>query len=100
MVRQDPDVVMVGEIRDIETANVAIQAALTGHLVFSTLHTRSAAGSVTRLINMGVQPFLINSSFRRCWTTAVPFISALTVKKKHPMMIILQVKQAAYCKIN
>jgi type IV pilus assembly protein PilB len=63
VVRQDPDVIMIGEIRDIETANVAIQAALTGHLVFSTLHTRSASGSVTRLINMGVQPFLINSAF-------------------------------------
>ena len=63
VVRQDPDVIMIGEIRDIETAGIAIQAALTGHLVFSTLHTRSAAGSVTRLINMGVQPFLINSAF-------------------------------------
>ena len=63
IVRQDPDVIMIGEIRDIETADIAIQAALTGHLVFSTLHTRSAAGSVTRLINMGVQPFLINSAF-------------------------------------
>ena len=63
VVRQDPDVIMIGEIRDIETADIAIQAALTGHLVFSTLHTRSAAGSVTRLINMGVQPFLINSAF-------------------------------------
>ncbi len=63
VVRQDPDVIMIGEIRDIETANIAIQAALTGHLVFSTLHTRSASGSVTRLINMGVQPFLINSAF-------------------------------------
>ncbi|MBH38305.1 type II secretion system protein GspE [bacterium] len=63
VVRQDPDVIMIGEIRDIETADIAIQAALTGHLVFSTLHTRSASGSVTRLINMGVQPFLINSAF-------------------------------------
>jgi type IV pilus assembly protein PilB len=63
IVRQDPDIIMVGEIRDIETASIAIQAALTGHLVFSTVHTRNAAGSVTRLINMGVQPFLINSSF-------------------------------------
>ena len=53
---------MIGEIRDIETASIAIQAALTGHLVFTTLHTRSAAGSVTRLIDMGIQP-LINSAF-------------------------------------
>ena len=63
VVRQDPDVIMIGEIRDIETASIAIQAALTGHLVFTTLHTRSAAGSVTRLIDMGIQPFLINSAF-------------------------------------
>lgn len=57
--RQDPDVIMVGEIRDLETAQVAIQASLTGHLVFSTLHTNDAAGTVTRLIDMGVEPFLI-----------------------------------------
>ena len=62
IVRQDPDIIMIGEIRNIETASIAIQAALTGHLVFSTVHTRNAAGSITRLINMGVQPFLINSS--------------------------------------
>jgi type II secretory ATPase GspE/PulE/Tfp pilus assembly ATPase PilB-like protein len=62
LVRQDPDVIMVGEIRDRETAEIAIQAALTGHLVFSTLHTNDAAGAITRLINMGVEPFLIASS--------------------------------------
>ncbi len=60
--RQDPDVIMVGEIRDLETARVAIQASLTGHLVFSTLHTNDAAGTVTRLIDMGVEPFLIAST--------------------------------------
>ena len=60
--RQDPDVIMVGEIRDLETAQVAIQASLTGHLVFSTLHTNDAAGTVTRLIDMGVEPFLIAST--------------------------------------
>jgi len=60
--RQDPDVIMVGEIRDLETAQVAIQAALTGHLVFSTLHTNDAAGAITRLIDMGVEPFLISST--------------------------------------
>ncbi len=60
--RQDPDVMMVGEIRDLETAQIAIQASLTGHLVFSTLHTNDAAGAVTRLIDMDVQPYLIAST--------------------------------------
>ncbi|UCG48797.1 MAG: Flp pilus assembly complex ATPase component TadA, partial [Phycisphaerales bacterium] len=62
ILRHDPDIVMVGEIRDRETANIAIRAALTGHLVFSTLHTNDAAGAVTRLIDMGVEPFLLASS--------------------------------------
>ena len=62
VLRQDPDVIMIGEVRDYETANISIQAALTGHLVFTTLHTRSAAGTVTRLVDMGVQPFLLNST--------------------------------------
>ncbi len=62
IVRQDPDVILVGEIRDMETAEIAIQAALTGHLVFSTLHTNDAASAVTRLIDMGIEPFLITSS--------------------------------------
>ncbi len=60
--RQDPDVMMIGEIRDLETAQMAVQAALTGHLVFSTLHTNDAAGAVTRLIDMDVEPFLISST--------------------------------------
>ncbi|MBI4431904.1 MAG: Flp pilus assembly complex ATPase component TadA [Candidatus Omnitrophica bacterium] len=62
ILRQDPDVIMVGEIRDAETADVAIKAALTGHLVLSTLHATTAAGAVTRFINMGIEPFLITSS--------------------------------------
>ena len=62
MVRHDPDVIMVGEIRDKETADIAVQAALTGHLVFSTLHTNDAAGAITRLLDMGVEPFLVASS--------------------------------------
>ena len=62
ILRSDPDVVMVGEIRDSETAEIAIRAALTGHQVFSTLHTNDAAGAVTRLVDMGVEPFLISSS--------------------------------------
>jgi general secretion pathway protein E len=60
--RQDPDVIMVGEIRDRETAEIAIQASLTGHLVFSTVHTNDAAGAITRLIDMGVEPYLVGSS--------------------------------------
>ena len=62
LLRQSPDIVLVGEIRDTETADIAVKAALTGHLVFSTLHTNSACGAMTRLIDMGVQPFLIASS--------------------------------------
>src|SRR6266566_3413069 len=62
VLRQDPDVILVGEIRDRETAEIAMQAALTGHLVFSTLHTNDAPGAVTRLVDMGIEPFLISSS--------------------------------------
>ncbi len=60
--RQDPDIIMLGEMRDLETAQIAIQASLTGHLVLSTLHTNDAAGAVTRLVDMGVEPFLISST--------------------------------------
>ena len=62
IVRQDPDIILVGEIRDLDTAEIAIQAALTGHLVFSTLHTNDSASAVTRLIDMGIEPFLVTSS--------------------------------------
>lgn len=62
IVRQDPDVILVGEIRDLETAEIGIQSALTGHLVFSTLHTNDSASAVTRLIDMGIEPFLVTSS--------------------------------------
>jgi general secretion pathway protein E len=61
-VRQDPDVILIGEIRDHETAEIAVQSALTGHLVFSTLHTNDSASAITRLVDMGVEPFLISSS--------------------------------------
>ena len=64
MLRQAPNVILVGEIRDIETAEMAIQAALTGHLVFSTLHTNDAPSAITRLIDMGVKPFLVASSIQ------------------------------------
>jgi type II secretory ATPase GspE/PulE/Tfp pilus assembly ATPase PilB-like protein len=62
VLRQDPDVIMVGEIRDRETADIAIRASLTGHLVFSTLHTNDAAGAITRLVDMGIEPFLVASA--------------------------------------
>jgi general secretion pathway protein E len=62
ILRQDPDIIMIGEIRDIETAQIAIQASLTGHLVLATLHTNDAASAVTRLTDMGVEPFLLSSS--------------------------------------
>jgi general secretion pathway protein E len=84
--RQDPDVMMVGEIRDLETAQVAVQAALTGHTILSTLHTNSAAAAVTRLLDMGVEPFLITSTLnavlaqrlvrRLCPNCREPFVPA------------------------
>jgi general secretion pathway protein E/type IV pilus assembly protein PilB len=64
MLRQAPNIIMVGEIRDRETAEIAINAALTGHLVFSTLHTNDAPGAVTRLVDIGVKPFLVASALR------------------------------------
>lgn len=64
ILRQDPDILMIGEIRDIETAQIAVQAALTGHLVLATLHTNDAASAVTRLLDMGVEPFLLSSTLR------------------------------------
>src|SRR5207253_6400160 len=62
MVRADPDVIMVGEIRDHETARIAVESALTGHLVLSTLHTNDASSAITRLIEMGIEPFLVASA--------------------------------------
>ncbi len=62
LLRQDPDIIMIGEIRDHETAHTAVQAALTGHLVLSTLHTNDAPSSITRLVNIGLEPFLIGAA--------------------------------------
>src|SRR5690606_11798636 len=62
LLRQDPDVIMLGEIRDLETAHTAVQAALTGHLVLSTLHTNDAPSSMTRLVNIGLEPFLVGAA--------------------------------------
>src|SRR3989339_149905 len=64
LLRQDPDIIMVGEIRDRETARIAIQAAVTGHLVLATIHTNNAAGAIVRLINMGIEPFLLASALK------------------------------------
>jgi general secretion pathway protein E len=64
LLRQDPDIVMIGEIRDLETAQIAVQASLTGHLVFSTLHTNDAISAFTRLVDMGLEPFLVASALR------------------------------------
>jgi type IV pilus assembly protein PilB len=91
LLRQDPDVIMVGEIRDEETAHTAIQAAMTGHLVFSTLHTNNACSAITRLINMGVEPYLIGAALnmilaqrlvrRICTKCREPFEPPRTVRK-------------------
>ena len=95
--RQDPDVIMVGEMRDLETSQIAIQASLTGHLVLSTLHTNDAPGAVTRLVDMGVEPFLISSTLqavlaqrlvrtvcRKCRTPFEPTESQLTLLNLSP----------------
>ncbi len=95
--RQDPDVIMVGEMRDLETAQIAIQASLTGHLVLSTLHTNDAPGAVTRLVDMGVEPFLISSTLmavlaqrlvrtacRKCRTPFEPTESQLSMLNLSP----------------
>src|SRR3954449_8566812 len=82
MLRQAPNIILVGEIRDLEVAEVAIQAALTGHLVFSTLHTNDAPGAITRLIDMGVKPFLVASSIQA--VMAQRLIRVLCPKCKQP----------------
>ena len=66
ILRSDPDVIMIGEIRDEDSADIAMKAALTGHMVFSSLHTNSAAGVITRLVDMGVEPFLVAATLRLC----------------------------------
>ena len=84
ILRQDPDVVMIGEIRDLETAQIAIQASLTGHLVLSTLHTNSAIGAITRLDDMGVEPFLLASSLTG--VLAQRLVRLLCKRCKKPMV--------------
>jgi type IV pilus assembly protein PilB len=103
LLRHDPDVVMVGEIRDVETAQIAIQAALTGHLVLSTLHTTDAAGTVTRLLDMGIEPFLLASTLEavlaqrlvrricpECRERAMPAAAALAAARISPDHLIGQ----------
>ncbi|MBI2247244.1 MAG: Flp pilus assembly complex ATPase component TadA [Armatimonadetes bacterium] len=85
ILRQDPDVVMVGEIRDVETAKIAVNAALTGHLVFSTLHTNDSAGSVVRLVDMGIEPYFISSSLLA--TVGQRLMRSLCPKCKKPYKV-------------
>lgn len=85
LVRQDPDIIMVGEIRDKETATLAVEAALTGHLVLSTIHTNSAAGTVQRLINMGVEPFLLASAMKMVISQRLWKRICNDCKKPHPL---------------
>ncbi len=82
IVRQDPDIVMVGEIRDVETAEISIHSALTGHLVFSTLHTNDAAGAITRLLDMGIEAFLVSSSL--IGVLAQRLVRVICLKCKEP----------------
>ncbi len=84
ILRQDPDVVMVGEIRDLETAQIAVQASLTGHLVLSTLHTNTAVGAVTRLRDMGIEPFLLSSSL--IGVVAQRLVRTLNPETKEPFV--------------
>ncbi len=85
ILRQDPDVVMVGEIRDLETAEIAVQASLTGHLVLSTLHTNSAVGAVTRLQDMGIEPFLLSSSLLGVLAQRLVRLLCPDCKAPHPV---------------
>ena len=84
ILRQDPDVVMVGEIRDLETAEISVQASLTGHLVLSTLHTNSAVGAVTRLQDMGIEPFLLSSSLLGVLAQRLVRVLCAECKEAHP----------------
>ena len=85
MLRQDPDVIMVGEMRDAETAQIAIQASLTGHLVLSTLHTNDAPSSVVRLIDMGIEPFLVSSTLTAAVAQRLVRLICPHCKEEHPL---------------
>lgn len=88
VLRQDPDVILVGEIRDSETAEIAIQAALTGHLVFSTLHTNDAAGAVTRLLDMKIEPFLISSSVMAVLAQRLVRVLCRECREAYPLSVL------------
>jgi len=87
LLRQDPDIIMVGEIRDTETATNAVQAALTGHLVFSTLHTNDASSSVTRLVDLGIQPFLISSTIIGAMAQRLIRTICIDCKRNRPLTV-------------
>ncbi|MBX9654963.1 Flp pilus assembly complex ATPase component TadA [bacterium] len=107
VVRQDPDVIMVGEIRDTETAQMAIQASLTGHLVFSTLHTNSASSAVTRLLDLGVEPYLVASTVagvlaqrlvrRICPECAISIAPSEIDRRRHHLPDDVMIKRGAGC---
>ncbi len=104
MLRQDPDVVMVGEIRDLETAEIAVQASLTGHLVLSTLHTNTAIGAVTRLQDMGVEPFLLSSSLigvvaQRLVRTLCPHCHTWTLADAYQKQIFTEIDEVGEIKL-
>jgi type IV pilus assembly protein PilB len=92
MLRQDPDIIMVGEIRDFETLDIAVKAALTGHLVLSTIHTNTAPGAVTRMINMGLEPFLVTSSI--IMIAAQRLVRRICTKCKEPYEVDDTIRKA------
>ncbi|MBT5551801.1 MAG: type II secretion system ATPase GspE [Nitrospina sp.] len=100
IVRQDPDVIMVGEIRDPETADISIQAALTGHLVFSTVHTNDAAGAVTRLLDMGVENFLISSALLGVLAQRLVRVICPDCKEEAPLTSVLKTEMGLLEKEN
>ena len=85
--RQDPNIILVGEIRDLETAEIAVKAALTGHLVLSTLHTNDAPSSVNRLVNMGIEPFLVASSITLICAQRLVRRLCVHCREPHPMSV-------------
>ena len=84
ILRSDPDIVLIGEIRDHETGQIAVEAALTGHLVLSTLHTNDAPSAVTRLTEMGIEPFLVGSALDACWPSGSPAGCARSARRRTP----------------
>ena len=100
IVRQDPDVIMVGEVRDPETANISIQAALTGHLVFSTVHTNDAAGAITRLLDMGIENFLLSSALLGVLAQRLVRVICSDCKEEAPLTPTLRIEMGLLEKEN